>query len=62
MEGFLTKLGCMSRAGEAISALARRRRGKIEHKVDVHHGLENAPTTLGSSKALTMAHLLRVAE
>ena len=46
MEGFLV-LDYMSRAGEAIAALAGWvQAGKIKHKVDVQHGLENAPATL----------------
>ena len=44
--GFLV-LGYMSRAAEAISALASWvQAGKIKNKVDVQHGLENAPETL----------------
>ena len=43
MEGFLV-LDYMARAGEAIAALAGWvQAGKIKHKVDVQHGLENAP-------------------
>jgi NADPH-dependent curcumin reductase len=46
MEGFLV-LDYMSRAGEAIGALAGWvQAGKIKNKVDVQHGLENAPATL----------------
>ena len=46
MEGFLVT-DYMSRAGEAIQALAGWvQAGKIKHKVDVQHGLENAPATL----------------
>jgi NADPH-dependent curcumin reductase len=46
MEGFLV-LDYMSRSGEAIWDLAGWvQAGKIKHKVDVQHGLENAPATL----------------
>jgi NADPH-dependent curcumin reductase CurA len=46
MEGFLVS-DFLSRAGEAIAALAGWvQSGKIKHKVDVQHGLENAPATL----------------
>jgi NADPH-dependent curcumin reductase len=46
MEGFII-LDYMSRAGEAIFELAGWvQAGKIKHKVDVQHGLENAPSTL----------------
>ena len=46
MEGFLV-LDYMSRAAEAIGALAGWvRAGKLKNKVDVQHGLENAPATL----------------
>ena len=40
-------LDYMSRAAEAIGALAGWvQAGKIKNKVDVQHGLENAPATL----------------
>ncbi len=64
MEGFLV-LDYMARAGEAIAALAGWvQAGKIKHKVDVQHGLENAPATLrrlfeGRNEG---KQLLRVAE
>ena len=46
MEGFPV-LDYMSRAAEAIDALAGWvQAGKIKNKVDVQHGLENAPETL----------------
>jgi len=46
MEGFLV-LDYMSRAAEAIAALAGWvQAGKLKYKVDVQHGLENAPATL----------------
>ena len=46
MEGFLV-LDYMSRAAEAIGALAGWvQAGKLKNKVDVQHGLENAPATL----------------
>jgi NADPH-dependent curcumin reductase CurA len=46
MEGFLVT-DYMSRAHEAIAALAGWvQAGKIKNKVDVQHGLENAPATL----------------
>jgi hypothetical protein len=46
MEGFLV-LDYLPRAGEAIGALAGWvQSGKIKNKVDVQHGLENAPKTL----------------
>ena len=46
MEGFIV-LDYLSRAGEAIGALAGWvQAGKLKHKVDVQHGLENAPATL----------------
>jgi hypothetical protein len=46
MEGFLV-LDYMSRAGEAIAALAGWvQSGKLRYKVDVQHGLETAPATL----------------
>jgi hypothetical protein len=45
MEGFIV-LDCMSRAVEAIGALAGWvQAGKLKNKVDVQHGLENAPAT-----------------
>jgi NADPH-dependent curcumin reductase len=64
MEGFLVS-DFLSRAGEAIAALAGWvQSGKIKHKVDVQHGLENAPATLrrlfeGRNEG---KQLLRVAE
>jgi NADPH-dependent curcumin reductase len=64
MEGFLV-LDYMSRAGEAIAALAGWvQAGRIKNKVDVQHGLENAPATLrrlfeGRNEG---KQLLRVAE
>jgi NADPH-dependent curcumin reductase CurA len=64
MEGFLVS-DYLSRAGEAISALAGWvQAGKIKNKVDVQHGLENAPATLrrlfeGRNEG---KQLLRVAE
>jgi NADPH-dependent curcumin reductase CurA len=64
MEGVLV-LDYMSRAAEAISALAGWvQAGKIKNKVDVQHGLENAPETLrrlfeGRNEG---KQLLRVAE
>jgi NADPH-dependent curcumin reductase len=46
MEGFIVT-DYMPRAGEAISALAGWvQAGKIKTKVDMQHGLENAPATL----------------
>jgi NADPH-dependent curcumin reductase CurA len=46
MVGFLV-LDYMPRAAEAIGALAGwMQAGKIKNKVDVQHGLENAPGTL----------------
>jgi hypothetical protein len=46
MEGFLV-LDYLPRAGEAVAALAGWvQAGKIKYKVDVQHGLENAPATL----------------
>jgi NADPH-dependent curcumin reductase len=46
MEGFLV-LDYLPRAAEAIGALAGWvQAGKIKTKVDVQHGLENAPATL----------------
>ena len=46
MKGFPV-LDYMSRAAEAIDALAGWvQAGKIKNKVDVQHGLENAPATL----------------
>jgi hypothetical protein len=46
MEGFPV-LDYMSRAAEAIDALAGWvQAGKIKNKVDVRHGLENAPATV----------------
>jgi hypothetical protein len=64
MEGFIV-LDCMSRAVEAIGALAGWvQAGKLKNKVDVQHGLENAPATLrrlfdGRNEG---KQLLRVAE
>jgi NADPH-dependent curcumin reductase len=46
MEGFIV-LDYMKRAPEAIGALAGWvQAGKLKNKVDVQHGLENAPATL----------------
>jgi len=46
MEGFIV-LDYMPRASEAVGALAAWvQSGKIKNKVDVQHGLENAPATL----------------
>jgi NADPH-dependent curcumin reductase CurA len=46
MEGFIV-LDDMPRVGEAIGALAGWvQAGKIVDKIDVQHGLENAPATL----------------
>jgi hypothetical protein len=46
MEGFLV-FDYMPRAGEAIGALAGWvKAGRLKHRVDVQHGLENAPATL----------------
>lgn len=64
MEGFLV-LDFMSRTAEAIGALAGWvQAGKLKNKVDVEHGLENAPATLrrlfeGRNEG---KQLLRVAE
>ena len=64
MEGFIV-LDCMSRVAEAIDALAGWVHvGKLKYKVDVQHGLENAPATLrrlfeGRNEG---KQLLRVAE
>jgi NADPH-dependent curcumin reductase CurA len=64
MEGFLV-LDYMSRAGEAVGALAGWvQSGKLKNKVDVQHGLENAPATLrrlfdGRNDGM---QLLRIAE
>jgi NADPH-dependent curcumin reductase CurA len=64
MEGFLV-LDYMSRAAKAIGALASWvQAGKLKNKVDVQHGLENAPATLrrlfeGRNEG---KQLLRVAE
>jgi NADPH-dependent curcumin reductase CurA len=64
MEGFLV-LDYMSRAAEAIGALAGWvQTGKLKNKVDVQHGLDNAPATLprlfeGCNEG---KQLLRVAE
>jgi NADPH-dependent curcumin reductase len=60
MEGFLV-LDYMSRAGEAIAALAGWvQAGRIKNKVDVQHGLENAPATL--RRLFEGKQLLRVAQ
>ena len=46
MEGFIV-LDFMSRAGEAVAALAGwLREGRLKDRVDVQHGLENAPPAL----------------
>jgi NADPH-dependent curcumin reductase CurA len=46
MEGFIV-LDFMPRAGEAVAELARwLRDGKLKDRVDVQHGLENAPAAL----------------
>ena len=46
MEGFIV-LDYMARAAEAVGALAGwAQAGKMKNKVDVQHGLENAPATL----------------
>ena len=46
MEGFII-LDFMSRAGEAVAALAGwLREGRLKDRVDVQHGLENAPSAL----------------
>jgi len=46
MEGFLV-LNYMPRAAEAVGALGGWvGTGKLKNKVDVQHGLENAPATL----------------
>jgi NADPH-dependent curcumin reductase len=64
MEGFLVT-DYMPRANEAIGALAGWiKEGKLKHRVDVQHGLENAPATLrrlfeGRNEG---KQLLRVAE
>jgi NADPH-dependent curcumin reductase CurA len=64
MEGFLV-FDYMPRAAEAIGALAGWvKEGKLKHRVDVQHGLENAPATLrrlfeGKNEG---KQLLRVAE
>jgi hypothetical protein len=63
MEGFIV-LDCMPRAAEAIGALAGWVAGKIKDKIDVQHGLEDAPATLrrlfqGRNEG---KQLLRVAE
>ena len=64
-DGGLPVLDYMSRAAEAIGALAGWvRAGKLKNKVDVQHGLENAPETLrrlfeGRNEG---KQLLRVAE
>ena len=63
MEGFIVTY--MPRAAEAIGALAGWvQAGKIKNRVDVQHGLENAPATLrrlfdGRNEG---KQLLRVAE
>ena len=64
MEGFLVS-DYMPRANEAIGALSGWiKEGKLKHRVDVQHGLENAPATLrrlfeGKNEG---KQLLRVAE
>ena len=64
MEGFIV-LDYMPRAADAIGALAGWvQAGKLKNKVDVQHGLENAPATLrrlfeGRNEG---KQLLRVAE
>jgi NADPH-dependent curcumin reductase CurA len=64
MEGSLV-LDYMSRAAEAVGALAGWvQAGRLKNKVDVQHGLENAPETLrrlfeGRNEG---KQLLRVAE
>ena len=64
MEGFLVR-DYMPRAKEAIGALAGWiKEGKLKHRVDVQHGLENAPATLrrlfeGKNEG---KQLLRIAE
>jgi NADPH-dependent curcumin reductase CurA len=64
MEGFIV-LDYMPRAAEAIGALADWvQAGKLKYKVDVQHGLDNAPATLrrlfeGRNEG---KQLLRVAE
>ncbi len=46
MEGFIV-LDFMARAGEAVTALSQwLREGKLKDRVDVQHGLENAPAAL----------------
>jgi NADPH-dependent curcumin reductase CurA len=46
MEGFIV-LDYLPRAGEAVAELARwMREGKLRDRVDVQHGLENAPAAL----------------
>jgi NADPH-dependent curcumin reductase CurA len=46
MEGFIV-LDYLARAGEAVSALAGwMREGRLKDRVDVVHGLENAPAAL----------------
>jgi NADPH-dependent curcumin reductase CurA len=64
MEGFLV-FDYLPRAAEALGALAGWvKAGKLKHRVDVQHGLENAPATLrrlfeGKNEG---KQLLRVAE
>ena len=64
MEGFLVT-DYMPRAAEAIGALSGWiKEGKLKHRVDVQHGLENAPATLrrlfeGKNEG---KQLLRIAE
>jgi len=64
MEGFIVT-DYMPRAAEAIDALAGWvKEGKLKYRVDVQHGLENAPATLrrlfeGKNEG---KQLLRVAE
>ena len=46
MEGFIV-LDFLARSGEAVTALAQwLREGKLKDRVDVQHGLENAPAAL----------------
>jgi NADPH-dependent curcumin reductase CurA len=64
MEGFIV-LDYLPRAAEALDALAGWvKAGKLKHRIDVQHGLENAPATLrrlfeGKNEG---KQLLRVAE
>ena len=64
MEGFIV-LDYMKRAGEAVAALSGYlREGRIKDRVDVQHGLENAPATLARlfSGENQGKQLLRIAE